>query len=178
MTISALARSEFVSAAVIDSVLESRIDQVIAITLPADQSRIDLLQDIRRIESHSMRIASFTDYLIDYVATLSLELNHAKLQIAQVQDGSPKHRGKSGHSSFMSNCERCLWMLKASRDNLAASVGQMVDQNIRLRRRHTRDREILLRQNQLIARLRRAVGDAAVDSDRREIRAKSVKKNV
>jgi chromosome condensin MukBEF ATPase and DNA-binding subunit MukB len=140
--------SESVSAAVIDSVLESRIDQAVAITLPGDQSRIDLLQSIRRIESRPMRIASFTDYLIDHIATLSLELNQA-----QLQDESPKQRGRSRRSSFASNCERCLRMLKASRENLAISIAQMVDQNVRLRRRHSRDREMLLRQNQIIAQL-------------------------
>jgi hypothetical protein len=102
-----------------------------------------------------MRIASFADYLIDHIATLSLELNQAKMQIEQMQHQAPK--GKSRYSTFMNNCERCLRMLKASRENLAVSIGQMVDQNVQLRRRHRRDREKLLTQNELIAQLKQSI---------------------
>lgn len=57
---------------------------MIAITLPSDQHRHDILNTIKTTPTFSKRLASFCDYLIDYIGTLttkSLETSRTKHSI-------------------------------------------------------------------------------------------------
>jgi chromosome segregation ATPase len=137
---------------VLESVLNSRIDQAIAITPPTDESRIALLEAIREIEAYPERVASFSDCLIDYVVSLSKELNETKLQIARLEE-RPTHK-KSRHQSGNQDYEECLRLLRASRDHLAESLEELIAQNANLRRVRKQDRAILIRQNEMLAKLR------------------------
>lgn len=66
---------------VIESILNSRIDQMIALTLPTDRHRHEILETIRTTYSLSQRLSSFCDYMIDYVETLSSKLDKAKNEL-------------------------------------------------------------------------------------------------
>ncbi|OHT15547.1 hypothetical protein TRFO_02890 [Tritrichomonas foetus] len=71
---------------VLNSILDSRIEQIEAITLPSDQHRKDIIQSIKDIKSYPKRLSSFLDYLIDYTYTLNLELGQKQDQINELTD--------------------------------------------------------------------------------------------
>lgn len=71
---------------VLNSILNSRIEQVDAITLPNDLHRKDIIHDIQKIESYPKRLSSFLDYLIDYTYHLNLELNQKQDQLNEALD--------------------------------------------------------------------------------------------
>jgi hypothetical protein len=77
MTYSRRSAHPRVSLTALRSVLESRIDQAIAITPPEDAARLELLCGIRDVDSLLEQLASFTGYLIDYAAFLALTLNQS-----------------------------------------------------------------------------------------------------
>jgi hypothetical protein len=139
---------------VLESVLNSRIDQAIAITPPTDQSRIDLLEGIRRIEAYPERVASLSDCLIDYIVTLSKEVNETKLQISRLEEQRPPKRRRR-HLSANDDYEECLRLLRTSRDHLSDSLEELIAQNSHLRRVRRQDKAILIKQNEVIAGLRR-----------------------
>lgn len=71
---------------VLNSILNSRIEQVDAITLPNDLHRKDIIHAIQKIESYPKRLSSFLDYLIDYTYHLNLELNQKQDQLNEARD--------------------------------------------------------------------------------------------
>jgi hypothetical protein len=137
---------------VLNSVLESRIVQAIAVARPSDRSRIDILQEIRAIESYPMKVASFADCLIDYVASLSLELSQRQLRERPYARGP---RPAKGDPDSVDDYEQCLQLLKTSPGNLLTSVSELIRQNEHLQRLHKQDRALLIKQNELITSLRR-----------------------
>ena len=71
---------------VLNSILNSRIEQVDAITLPNDLHRKDIIHAIQKIESYPKRLSSFLDYLIDYTYHLNLELSQKQDQLNETLD--------------------------------------------------------------------------------------------
>jgi soluble cytochrome b562 len=141
-----------VSATALESVLNSRINQAIAITPPTDQPRIEVLETIRRIERYPERVAKFSDCLIDHIVTLSKELSDAKRTIARLDEQTPQKR--EPRASASPEYEECLRLLQASRDHLSGSLEKLVAQNANLRRIRREEKAILVRQNEIIAQLR------------------------
>jgi hypothetical protein len=136
----------------VSSVLNSRIDQAIAITPAGQTQRIAVLEAIRAIEYPPMRLASLSDYLLDYIASLSLELNSARIAAAKLQDSQQsKTGGKQG--TVESDYEQCLRLLRESRDRLSIKIERFTEWNEGLRQRHKADRARIARKNKLIARL-------------------------
>lgn len=86
------------SISVIDSVLNSRIDQMIALTLPSDKHRHDILQTIKTTYSMSQRLSSFCDYMIDYIETLSSKLEKTKNELHEINHHSSKLNKEIKHS--------------------------------------------------------------------------------
>jgi hypothetical protein len=152
---------------VLDSVLDSRIDQLIAITLPTDRSRIDVLEAIKKIDSPSMRVASFSDYLIDHIANLSLELSTAQIALEQAQGQTSTRRSRQDYDD---DYAQSLALLRSSRNNLSVSITDLIDQNRRLRRDRKRQRSLLLRQNQLLQRFSENMGLGCENFDTRQTR--------
>jgi hypothetical protein len=146
-----------VTTTALESVLNSRIDQAIAVTPPTDQSQIDLLEGIRAIESYPSRVAGFADFLIDHIVTLSKELSDTKLQIARLEEETPPKRNRLTPNE---DYEQCLRLLRTSRDHLSVSLDQLIAQNEELRRVRKQDRVILLRQNERLIQLQRKAGAA------------------
>lgn len=68
---------------VLNSILDSRIEQIDAITLPIDIHRKDIIHAIQKIESYPKRLSSFLDYLIDYTYHLNLELSQKQDQLTE-----------------------------------------------------------------------------------------------
>ena len=175
------ARLPEVSTSVLESLLETRIDQTIAITLPSEQSRIDLLVAMKNIDSFPVRLASFTDYLIDYAASLSLELNKVGVQLSENKEKlAAISRSKKSTDRIQSiarklnvridniedaiddllasnkaasDYEEALELVNQNPGNLAAAVNELLQQNLRLQRLHNQDRALLLKQNEMIRSL-------------------------
>lgn len=80
---------------VLNSILDSRIEQVDAITLPIDVHRKDIVHAIQQIESYPKRLSSFLDYLIDYTYHLNLELSQKQDQLNEALDELSLLRKKS-----------------------------------------------------------------------------------
>jgi hypothetical protein len=144
---------------VLNSVLDSRIDQAIAITLPTDKSRIDILHSIKNLDSYSIRVASFSDYLIDYITTLSVELNAAQIALGQ-RPGSTVQTQNNKHDTHQwdEDYNQALALLKTSRNNLSLTIEGLVQENQTLRRRRKHDQRLLVRQNALLQKFKRHVG--------------------
>lgn len=62
------------SETVLESILSTRIEQMISITLPSDTRRLEILKAIEAKESFSERLACFLDYLINQNASLNTEI--------------------------------------------------------------------------------------------------------
>ncbi|KAK8885937.1 hypothetical protein M9Y10_041396 [Tritrichomonas musculus] len=71
---------------VLSSILDSRIEQIDAITLPSDLHRKDIIHTIQKIESYPKRLSSFLDYMIDYTYYLNLELTQKQDQLNEALD--------------------------------------------------------------------------------------------
>jgi hypothetical protein len=66
------------SPTVLESILRTRIEQLEAVTLPTDSHRLGVIRAIQAIPSFQRRLSCFLDYLIDYGANLSIELDRAQ----------------------------------------------------------------------------------------------------
>jgi hypothetical protein len=137
-----------VSLTTLRSLLESRIDQAIAITPPDDSSRLELLSGIKNVESFPEQLASFADYLIDYAASLSLALSQSKASGVRSTHNS-RHTSKIGEN-FEDDYHESLALLKAAPGNLSPAIDDLVQKNLWLQRLHNQDRAILLKQNEMI----------------------------
>jgi hypothetical protein len=128
------------SSKVLASILDSRLDQLAAITLPTDTHRLDILHTIQEIPSFQRRLACFLDYLIDYVATMGLDMAHVmdrELFTAQ-QNLTESHKYPT--ESRSSNCQihdsdyrKSLKLLNVKSGNLQSSIRQLLDDNEKLR---------------------------------------------
>lgn len=78
------------SISVIESILNSRIDQMIALTLPSDKHRHEILETIKTTYSISQRLSSFCDYMIDYIETLTSKLDRTKNELHEIKHHSSK----------------------------------------------------------------------------------------
>ena len=84
---------------VLISILDSRIEQVDALTLPSDVHRKDIVQAIQKIESYPKRLSSILDYLIDYTYHLNLELSQKDEQLKETLE-ELAHLKKFQESNF------------------------------------------------------------------------------
>ena len=88
------------SISVFESILNSRIDQMSAITLPSDQHRKDVLIAIKEINPSSKRLSSFCDYLIDYIGSLTMKLEKSKNKINKLKQEVVKINRNDMNDSF------------------------------------------------------------------------------
>ena len=116
------------------SILSTRIDQMLAITLPSDTHRTELLKAMREIPSLQRKLSSFLDYMIDYTATLNHELFATKDQVSRtpcsasspVSDSVARRVGNEDY-------ERCIELLGAGAGALLQQVKKLKDENAQLR---------------------------------------------
>jgi hypothetical protein len=134
------------------SILDSRIDQAISIVSAREPQRIPVLEAIRAIEYAPMQIASLSDYLLDCIATLSLELNSAKIALLKLEDANQSEASPTP-GAFDGDYGQCLRLLRASRDTLASRIQKFTQQNERLQQRHRQDRARIAKNRKLLARL-------------------------
>ncbi|OHT00340.1 hypothetical protein TRFO_08011 [Tritrichomonas foetus] len=88
---------------VLCSILNSRIEQVDAITLPCDKHRKDLIHAISKIKSYPKRLSAFLDYLIDYTYTLNHELCQKQDSLNEIQDRLSSLEKKSKQQNLISS---------------------------------------------------------------------------
>ncbi|OHT14000.1 hypothetical protein TRFO_15630 [Tritrichomonas foetus] len=110
--------SDSPSISVIESILDSRIDQMIALTLPTDQHRQDILEAIKTTYSSSQRLSSFFDYLIDYVQTLSTKLEKTKNELNEYRQKDPKFRAKLKQHKSQKNHQEIKESIETKSDNV------------------------------------------------------------
>ena len=73
-----------ISPAVLASILESRIGQMEAITLPSEKDKKPILQQINDLPTNSKKMDSFLDFMVNDVINLSYELYDAKKELADL----------------------------------------------------------------------------------------------
>lgn len=73
---------------VIISILDSRINQVEALTLPNDKNHYDIIRSISHINCFSRKLSSFLDYLINcnFIANSNLNDLNEKIRISNLND--------------------------------------------------------------------------------------------
>lgn len=103
---------------ILASILDSRLDQMRAVTIPTDTDRHEILDAIRAIPTYDRKLASFLDYMIDYSATLSL-----------VEASSRKS---------IRDYDRCLDLVDAADGGLLNKVMELCEENRRLRQTNER----------------------------------------
>ena len=93
-----------ISPAVLASILESRIGQMEAITLPSEKDKKQILQQINDLPTNSKKMDSFLDFMVNDVINLSYELYDAKKELADLIQ-EKNHRmmlQESGSKTFAS----------------------------------------------------------------------------
>ena len=110
------------------SILDSRIEQIEAITLPNDQHRKDIIHAIQKIPSFSRKLSSFLDYMIDYTYTLNFELTEKqnKLNEAAESVSSLKNESKGSNSPKVDErIKRISSILGVNEDSLEREVSNL-----------------------------------------------------
>jgi hypothetical protein len=140
-----------VSAAVLDSILDSRIKQALAIAAPSDRSRLAALESLQTTASPESRIADLSDCLIEHIVALSHELQEAKSLVASTQPNS--------------DYERALQSTAARPGELGCVVRNLIREHLQLQRLHNQDRVLLVKQSDAISAYRRKRGCKVVQED-------------
>lgn len=128
-----------ISKPVLESILNTRVSQMQAITIPSDSYRQDLLTAIQKIPTFPRKLASFLDYLIDYAATLNHELIRIKDQCGRV----PSHtkqltEDRIGNLSQRlgitesDDYQKCLSYLNCDSGSLSHHLEKLKQENSRL----------------------------------------------
>lgn len=117
------------SNAVLSSILDSRVSQMRAITLPCDSNRVDVLEAIDNIASFDRKLMCFLDYMIDYSANLNMSLGDAQSQLDEVSDVL----GSLNRQSELRDYNNCLKELSAEKGDMLSAVRKLVDENRKLR---------------------------------------------
>ena len=73
-----------ISPAVLKSILESRIGQMEAITLPSEKDKKQILQQINDLPTNSKKMDSFLDFMVNDVINLSYDLYDAKKELSEL----------------------------------------------------------------------------------------------
>jgi hypothetical protein len=162
-----------ISLASLESLLESRIDQAIADTLPSDVARIDRLKGMKMIASYPERVASFSEYLINYSACLAKELAKLRKEFSKLEQKVQKAKQSSSLSSSLWPSELrkgwplgaddsiqreyqdALKLLGTSKGGLVTAIENLVQKNSELQGHQNRNRPRLSRQKSKIDNLER-----------------------
>lgn len=122
---------------VLTSILNSRIDQIDAITLPSDKHRKDIIAAIHGISSYPKRLSSFLDYLIDYTYQLNLEISHKQDQLNNALDElaclkKNKHSNstRGGSELKIRNLSHLLGVHESNLEDTVKSLKQFHDNHI------------------------------------------------
>lgn len=73
-----------IGSSVLTSILESRIGQMTAITLPTEENKIQILNQINDLQSNSEKMSSFLDFMVNEVTSLSFDYYNAKEELAKL----------------------------------------------------------------------------------------------
>ena len=130
------------SDSVLQSILDTRVDQMQAITLPTDRHRMKLLNAIQEIPNIHRKLACFLDYMIDYSANLNLELGETKDALCEATDriAMMRRKGDDRIDSLskrlrldeQSDYTRCVEFLGAERGSLFEEVQRLRQANKQL----------------------------------------------
>ena len=149
----------------INSILESRINQMIALTLPSDKNKLEILSEINEIKSTSEKISSFLDFMIGCVTSLTVDLNGCQTELLKTKQelSSCKVVSESSHCEnedkkekkriqkeevYVSDYNKCLQLLDSKKGKLEESINNIIKENDRLSRTITQDRSLLIKQNE------------------------------
>ena len=128
-----------ISKPVLESILNTRVSQMQAITIPSDNYRQDLLAAIQKIPTFPRKLASFLDYLIDYAATLNHELIRIKDQRSRVpsqtkQPTDDRIRNLSQRLGITESddYQKCLTYLNCDSGSLSHYLENLKQENARL----------------------------------------------
>lgn len=70
---------------VFQSILDSRVRQMLAITIPSDEDQIKILKEIINIKSTPRKLTTFFDFLIGQITALTMENFQFKSDISRIQ---------------------------------------------------------------------------------------------
>lgn len=128
-----------ISKPVLESILNTRVSQMQAITIPSDNYRQDLLAAIQKIPTFPRKLASFLDYLIDYAATLNHELIRIKDQRGRVAsqtkpptDDRIRNLSQRLGITESDDYQKCLTYLNCDSGSLSHHLEKLKQENARL----------------------------------------------
>ena len=123
-------KSERIGTAVLKSILDTRIGQMMALTLPTDTSRQQILSEIDKTPSFTKKLTSFLDYMIGQITSLSVEMNKFRTEIQSVTE--PQNEGNSSYTdsgfSFESRINHIAEILSVDNDNIEAKIESLLSQ--------------------------------------------------
>lgn len=139
------------SDSVLRSILDTRVDQMQAITLPSDRHRKELLEAIQAIPQFHKKLTCFLDYLIDYSATLNLELGEVRTALDEAtddlamarrsRDDRVDHLAKRLRLDEQNDYSKAVNLLSAESGSLFTEVQRLKRENKQLREEVARLRD-------------------------------------
>ena len=178
-----------ISLSVLQSILDSRISQMTAITLPNEKNKLSILNEIGDVPNIYSKLTSLLDFLIGQIAQLSAEAFGYKVELEQalveasskkisemryndsytdkrineiaeklsckpesiekyISDLMNEAKNKPSNFRYENDYNRAIAILKCKEGELSSSLDLIIKDNSNLRRIHTQDRGIRLKQDE------------------------------
>lgn len=118
-----------VSINVLNSIIDSRLEQIEALTMPSNKGRLDIIHAIQNIDQFPRKLSSFLDYLIDLTATLNVDLHNSQDELAELSDNYESLKSvkiqKQTVSTSDKRIERLSRMFGVKDDKLEDAIKQL-----------------------------------------------------
>ena len=123
-------KSERIGTTVLKSILDTRIGQMIALTLPTDTNRQQILNEIDKMPVLTKKLTSFLDFMIGEITSLSVEMNKFRTEIQMVTEQPTEAKSANSESdfSFESRINHIAELLHVENQNIEATLETLLKQ--------------------------------------------------
>ena len=132
-----------IGTSVLQSILDTRIEQMRALTLPTDTNRQQILNEINKLPTFTKKLTSFLDFMIGQITSLSVDMNKFKSELISTNNQLSNIRTsqKESESSIDNRINHIADLLNVSQENIETKIESLLLQTQRINQKEDHDYE-------------------------------------
>ena len=136
-------RNNRIGTSVLQSILDTRIKQMIALTLPTDSKRQQILNQISDLPTFSKKLTSFLDFMIGQITSLSVDMNKYKSEMekSNEQISLSKESQKENSKAYEDRINHIAELLGTSDENIEPKIQTLIKKTQIMNTKGQRDYE-------------------------------------
>lgn len=116
-----------IGTSLLKTILETRIDQMVALTPPADKDRIQILKQIKEAPLFTQKLESFLDYMIGQMTNISVEYNKCKTELTNANEQiSTSNKVIKEESASTEKLNNIAGILNVEKDKIEETLQKLI----------------------------------------------------